>query len=91
MDTTIWLLAAVAPVLLALIVRGVAFEFRSKDENPRWRTMWDWAIFIGSFLGALLLGVAVLVTIIADRLHLEARRGDFDADFAKLLEGLVRR
>jgi cytochrome d ubiquinol oxidase subunit II len=36
----------------------VAFEFRSKDANPKWRAMWDWAIFIGSFLGALLLGVA---------------------------------
>jgi cytochrome d ubiquinol oxidase subunit II len=45
-------------LLLALIVRGVAFEFRSKDENPRWRATWDWAICIGSFLPALLLGVA---------------------------------
>lgn len=45
-------------ILLALIVRGVAFEFRSKDENPRWRSMWDWAIFIGSFIPALLWGVA---------------------------------
>ncbi len=45
-------------LLLALIIRGVAFEFRSKDENPRWRATWDWAIFIGSFVPALLLGVA---------------------------------
>lgn len=45
-------------LLLALIIRGVAFEFRSKDENPRWRRMWDWAIFLGSLLPALLLGVA---------------------------------
>ncbi len=45
-------------LLLALIVRGVAFEFRSKDENPRWRATWDWCIFAGSFLPALLLGVA---------------------------------
>lgn len=45
-------------LLLALIVRGVAFEFRSKDENPRWRRVWDWAIFVGSLLPALLLGVA---------------------------------
>lgn len=45
-------------LLLALIVRGVAFEFRSKDENPRWRATWDWALFIGSFVPALLLGVA---------------------------------
>lgn len=45
-------------LLLALIVRGVAFEFRSKDDNPKWRAAWDWAIFIGSLVPAILLGVA---------------------------------
>ncbi len=45
-------------LLVGLILRGVAFEFRSKDANPKWRTLWDWAIFVGSFLPALLLGVA---------------------------------
>jgi len=45
-------------LLAALILRGVAFEFRSKDENPRWRNFWDWCIFIGSLVPALLLGVA---------------------------------
>lgn len=46
-------------VLLALILRGVAFEFRNKDRRPVWRTTWDWCIFIGSFVPALLGGVAV--------------------------------
>ncbi len=45
-------------LLLALIVRGVAFEFRSKDQNPKWRSLWDWCIFIGSLVPPLLLGVA---------------------------------
>lgn len=45
-------------ILLALIVRGVAFEFRSKDENPKWRSLWDWCIFAGSLVPALLWGVA---------------------------------
>ena len=45
-------------LLLALIVRGVAFEFRSKDYHPRWRSLWDWCIFIGSLVPPLLLGVA---------------------------------
>jgi cytochrome d ubiquinol oxidase subunit II len=45
-------------MLIALIVRGVAFEFRSKDDNPTWRKLWDWAIFGGSFVPALLWGVA---------------------------------
>lgn len=45
-------------ILLALIVRGIGIEFRSKDDNPRWRVFWDWAICIGSLLPALLWGVA---------------------------------
>ncbi len=45
-------------MLLALIVRGVAFEFRGKDDNPTWRSIWDWAIFAGSAIPALLWGVA---------------------------------
>jgi cytochrome d ubiquinol oxidase subunit II len=45
-------------LLLALIVRGVAFEFRSKDSHPRWRSLWDWAIFAGSLIPPVLLGVA---------------------------------
>ena len=46
-------------VLAALIVRGVAFEFRSKDENSAWRATWDWMIFVGSLLPAILFGVAL--------------------------------
>ena len=46
-------------MLIGLIVRAMAFEFRSKDENPSWRNMWDWAIFTGSFITALLWGVAL--------------------------------
>jgi cytochrome d ubiquinol oxidase subunit II len=49
---------ALVLILLALILRGVAFEFRSKDERPRWRTIWDWVIFTGSLVPALLWGVA---------------------------------
>jgi cytochrome d ubiquinol oxidase subunit II len=45
-------------ILLALIMRGVAFEFRSKDTRPGWRNFWDWMIFVGSFVPTLLWGVA---------------------------------
>src|SRR5512146_1183892 len=45
-------------LLLALIVRGVAFEFRGKDDDPRWKSLWDWCIFAGSAMPALLWGVA---------------------------------
>jgi len=46
-------------MLLALILRGVSFEYRSKNDSLKWRNSWDWAIFIGSLLPALLWGVAV--------------------------------
>jgi cytochrome d ubiquinol oxidase subunit II len=45
-------------MLVALIARGVAFEFRSKDKRPGWRSLWDWMIFVGSLVPALLWGVA---------------------------------
>ena len=45
-------------LLAALILRGVAFEYRSKDENPKWRKFWDWTIFASSLVSPLLLGVA---------------------------------
>lgn len=45
-------------ILFGLIIRGVAFEFRSKAEDVRWRRTWDYAIFLGSLLPAILFGVA---------------------------------
>jgi cytochrome d ubiquinol oxidase subunit II len=50
---------ALVLMLVALILRGVAFEFRSKDDRPQWRNFWDWAIFFGSAVPALLWGVAI--------------------------------
>ncbi|WP_421914391.1 cytochrome d ubiquinol oxidase subunit II [Mesorhizobium sp.] len=46
-------------VLFALILRPVAFKYRSKREDPRWRSNWDWALFIGGAVPALIFGVAV--------------------------------
>lgn len=45
-------------ILLALIIRGVAFEYRGKINDPTWRARWDKAIFVGSVLPSLLWGVA---------------------------------
>jgi len=45
-------------LLVGLIMRGISFEYRSKDANPAWRNRFDWMISIGSFLSALLLGAA---------------------------------
>ena len=46
-------------ILVALIVRGVAFEFRGKRPEPSWRRGWDLAIFFGSLLPAILWGTAL--------------------------------
>lgn len=51
-------------MLVGLILRGVALEFRSKDENKVWRAIWDWAIFGGSLIPAFLWGVALTNFII---------------------------
>ena len=45
-------------ILVALIIRGVAFEYRGKIDDPVWRRRWDIAIVVGSVLPALLWGVA---------------------------------
>ncbi|HIG0328160.1 TPA: cytochrome d ubiquinol oxidase subunit II [Legionella pneumophila] len=50
---------AMLVVLLALILRPVGFKYRSKLDNPTWRAFWDWALFIGGFVPALIFGVAV--------------------------------
>lgn len=46
-------------LLLALILRAVSLEFRSKVDSTEWRSVWDWAFGIGSLLPAVLLGVAL--------------------------------
>lgn len=44
-------------VLVGLILRGVAFEYRAKHPDPRWKTMFDWFAIVGSLLPPLVLGV----------------------------------
>jgi cytochrome d ubiquinol oxidase subunit II len=45
-------------ILFGLIIRGISFEFRNKVDSPAWRKLWDVCQFIGSFIPALLFGVA---------------------------------
>jgi cytochrome d ubiquinol oxidase subunit II len=49
-------------VLVALIFRAVAFEYRGKVDTDRWRNTWDWAIAVGSFLAAFGVGAALGLT-----------------------------
>lgn len=46
-------------VLAALILRPVSFKYRSKHADAGWRNRWDWALFVGGFVPALVFGVAV--------------------------------
>ncbi|MFD2250233.1 cytochrome d ubiquinol oxidase subunit II [Pseudochelatococcus lubricantis] len=50
---------AMFAILFALILRPVGFKYRSKLDDTRWRSAWDWALFIGGFLPSLIFGVAV--------------------------------
>ena len=50
---------AMLVVLLALILRPVGFKYRSKLENKTWKSSWDWLLFIGGFVPALIFGVAM--------------------------------
>jgi cytochrome d ubiquinol oxidase subunit II len=45
-------------LLCALILRPVGFKFRSKMPGPVWRSIWDWALFLGGLVPALVFGVA---------------------------------
>lgn len=45
-------------ILFALILRGVAFEFRGQIDSPGWKKIWDACIFVGSSVPGLLFGVA---------------------------------
>jgi len=67
-------------MLLALILRGVAFEYRSKRPSAAWRNFWDWAIFTGSAVPAFLWGVAIanLVRGVPINAHMEYVGSFFD-------------
>lgn len=49
---------ALMAVLWALFFRPVGFKYRSMIHNPTWRKAWDWALFVGSFIPAVVFGVA---------------------------------
>ncbi len=50
-------------VLASLILRPVAFKYRSKRDDPKWRNRWDWALFVGGTVPPVIFGVAIGNTI----------------------------
>ncbi len=74
---------ALVVLLAALIARGVAFEFRGRRDDPRWRATWTWCMSIGSLLIPLLIGVGLgdlLVGLPIDSAH------NFTGNFFDLLQ-----
>lgn len=58
-------------VLFALFFRPVGFDYRSKIEDPRWRKSWDWGLFVGGFVPALVFGVAFGNLLLGVPFHLD--------------------
>lgn len=84
-------------VLAALILRPVGFDFRNKVEHGNWRTLWDWALFLGGFVPTLIFGIAMGNLLIGVPFHFTSElraiyTGGFLFDLLKpfpLLCGLV--
>jgi cytochrome d ubiquinol oxidase subunit II len=73
-------------LLLALILRPVGFMFRNKLADARWREVWDWALFIGGAVPALLFGVAFGNLFLGIPFHLdELSRPVYTGGFLNLL------
>ena len=69
-------------VLIALFFRPVGFDYRSKLTDKSWRTAWDWGLFAGGFIPALIFGVAFGNLIQGVPFHLdEFLRPHFDAQY----------
>lgn len=67
-------------VLSALILRPVGFKYRSKRPDPAWRSRWDWALFVGGLVPALVFGVAMGNVLVGAPFRL-------DADLRSFYEG----
>ena len=62
---------ALMAVLWALFFRPVGFDYRSKVADPRWRSAWDWGLFAGGAVPALVFGVAFGNVITGVPFHFE--------------------
>lgn len=73
-------------VLFALFFRPVGFDYRSKLADPRWRNSWDWALFIGGAVPALVFGIAFGNLLLGVPFHLDdTMRSFYTGSFWALL------
>ena len=80
------LYVAMMLLLFSLFLRPAGFDYRSKIEHPRWRSVWDWCLFLGGVIPPLLFGVLVGNLIRGLPFHLDADlRPIYDGSFWELL------
>lgn len=73
-------------ILFALILRPVGFKYRGKMPSQRWRNNWDRALFIGGFIPALIMGVAVGNVVLGVPYHFDdSQRVFYTGSFFGLL------
>ena len=73
-------------VLFALFLRPVGFDYRSKVADPRWRSAWDWGIFVAGFVPALVFGVAFGNLLLGVPFHFDGdQRSFYTGSFIGLL------
>ena len=72
--------SAMLLVLWTLFLRPLGFEYRAKINNATWQSSWDWALFAGSAVPAIVIGVAFGNLMLGVPMH-------FDADFRGFYEG----
>ena len=68
-------------VLFFLIIRVLSFEWRTKAQSARWRTVWTWANTVGSLGASLVWGVGLSALLYGVPIN---SSGDFSGDFADL-------
>lgn len=73
-------------VLWALFFRPVGFDYRSKINNPTWRKVWDWLLFVGGFVPPVIFGVAFGNLLLGVPFHFDdSLRSFYEGSFWALL------
>jgi cytochrome bd ubiquinol oxidase subunit II len=74
-------------LLFGLFLRPVGFDYRSKLPNPRWRSAWDWALFVGGAVPAVVLSLAAGNLIIGLPFQIDSDlRSTYNGSFWDLLQ-----
>lgn len=77
---------AMVLVLFALLIRPMAFDYRSKVSDPRWRNAWDWGLFISGIVPSLVFGVGFGNIFVGFEFELDGfMRSSFSGSFFDLL------